>query len=184
MSRDAFKVVVCGNSSVGKTSIVQRFCFNCFTAHTVPTLGADFMSRRVELPAGAVTLQIWDTAGQEQYQAIGALFFRSSSVAFIVYDVTSEGPLDEVRAWTGKMRSAEPEALIVVFGNKADLVGTATRDVANWCRREGIEHFFCSALSGSGIEEGFTRAAELLRAANPIVVQIPDRGSRRSECCK
>jgi small GTP-binding protein len=184
MRQAAFKVVFCGNSSVGKTSIIQRCCFNCFTPNMIPTMGADFMPHTLQLPDAQVKLHIWDTAGQEEYQAIGPLFFRSALLAFVVYDVTAESPLEDTKMWIDRMHSIEPGIPIIVFGNKTDLVGSVTMKVGDWCAENGIAHFFCSALSGSGIQDGFIRAAEILGASHPkatrtFAVQTDKRG-----CCK
>jgi small GTP-binding protein len=162
-----FKVVFCGDSAVGKTSIVHKRCFNCFTPQMMPTMGADFVSHVVRVPDGEVALSIWDTAGQEQYQAIGPLFYRSAALAFVVYAATDDRPLEKVQIWIDRMHSAEARAKIVAFGNKIDLVGRPTAEVADWCAGHQIPHFFCSALTGTGIRDGFQGAAAILLAARP-----------------
>jgi small GTP-binding protein len=181
---DVFKVVICGNSAVGKTSIVQRYCFNHFQQLALPTMGADFVSHSVRLPTGEVKLHIWDTAGQEQYQAIGPLFYRGAAMAFVVYAVTDDDALIDVQSWIDRIHAAEPSAKIVVFANKVDLVGHTPEDVAEWCELHQIPHFFCSAMTGTGIHDGFQRAATILRAARPassrvVLLQPPHERS----CC-
>jgi small GTP-binding protein len=182
--QQAFKVVLCGNASVGKTSIVQRYCYGSFDSHISPTMGADFVAHTVVLPEGEVKFHIWDTAGQEQYQAIGTLFFRSSALAFVVYDVTTESPVEEVRKWIDRMHTTEKNAEIVVLGNKIDLVGEVKDGVIQWCQEHNIKHFFCSALSGIGVEEGFLYAAKFLRGkwpAAPATIIISEQPSQ--SCC-
>jgi small GTP-binding protein len=183
--QQAFKVVLCGSSFVGKTSIVHRYCYGRFDAQMAPTMGADFISESVQLPDGEVKLQIWDTAGQEQYQAIGALFFRSASLAFVVYDVTTELPLQEVRKWMERMHDIEKEAVIVVFGNKIDLVGEVKNGVAEWCAEHDTAHFFCSALTGVGIEDGFIHAAMVLKKQCPMeqASALIIQGPPERPCC-
>jgi small GTP-binding protein len=166
--QQAFKVVLCGTSFVGKTSILQRYCYGCFNPTMPPTMGADFVAHTVHCASGEVKLHIWDTAGQEHYQAICSLFFRSSSLAFVVYDVTTEKPLPDVQRWIDRVRDTEKNAIIVVFGNKIDLVDEFEQDVAEWCREQEIGHFFCSALTGDGIDDGFLHAAALLRQLWPV----------------
>jgi small GTP-binding protein len=163
----AFKVVICGDSGAGKTSIVHRYCFNCFTPQLMATMAADFVSHSIRLPDGEVTLHIWDTAGQEQYRAIGPLFYRSAALAIIVYPVVSDRPLDCARTWIDRMHSAEARAKIVVFGNKIDLARQPPEEVADWCAENEIPHFFCSALTGAGLKDGFQGAAAILQALRP-----------------
>jgi small GTP-binding protein len=164
-NQGVFKVVLCGDSAVGKTSIVHRYCFNSFTPQMMATMGADFVSH--PLADGDVTLHIWDTAGQEQYQAIGPLFYRGAALAVVVYAVTDDHPLDSVQAWIDRMHNAEANAKIAVFGNKVDLVGQATTEVAEWCAGHQIAHFFCSAQTGTGLRDGFQGIAAILQASRP-----------------
>jgi small GTP-binding protein len=180
-----FKVVFCGNSAVGKTSIVQRYCFNSFTEQMIPTMGADFVSHSIHLPEGEITFQIWDTAGQEQYQAIGPLFYRDATLAFVVYSVTEVSPLNDVQNWITRMHAAEANAKIVVFGNKIDLVGNANDTVEEWCTDHQIPHFFCSALGGTGLQDGFQRAATMLLATRPAADRLTLSPPRppTSHCC-
>jgi small GTP-binding protein len=142
------------------------------------------MPHTVELPDAQVKLHIWDTAGQEQYQAIGPLFFRSALLAFVVYDVTTESTLEDTKRWIDRMHSIEPGIPIVVFGNKTDLVGSVTKKVAEWCAEKEIVHFFCSALSGSGIQDGFIRAAEILSASHPKATRTLGLRIEPAGCCK
>jgi small GTP-binding protein len=179
-----FKVVLCGNSFVGKTSIVQRYCYGCFSSVTPPTLGGDLVEHVLQSATGNLKLDIWDTAGQEQYQAIGSIFFHSAALAFVVYDVTTEEPLSIVKKWITQIHEKESSAIIVVFGNKTDLVENPQPEVAEWCAEQGLKHFFCSALSGTGIVEGFAHAAEVLRdrlPPQPSSELVPD--APRQWCC-
>jgi small GTP-binding protein len=180
----AFKVVLCGNSFVGKTSIVQRYCYGCFSPGTPPTLGGDLVEHTIQSPSGGIKLDIWDTAGQEQYQAIGSIFFHSAALAFVVYDVTTEEPLEGVKKWITQVCDKEKSAKIVVFGNKIDLVEEPRSEVAEWCEQQKIKHFFSSALSGAGIAEGFDHAGEVLKAMvppQPSSELLPD--APRHWCC-
>jgi small GTP-binding protein len=163
----AFKIVFCGDSAVGKTSIVHRYCFNSFTHQMMATMGADFVSQRVRVSDGEVTLQIWDTAGQEQYHAIGPLFYRGAALAVVVYAVSDDRPLDTVLGWIDRMHDAEAMAKIVVFGNKVDLVPHPTTEVMEWCGGHQIQHFFCSARTGDGLKEAFQGVATVLCAGRP-----------------
>jgi signal recognition particle receptor subunit beta len=147
------------------------------------TMGADFVSHAVRVPNGEVTLHIWDTAGQEQYQAIGPLFYRGAALAFVVYAVTDEDPLSGVQGWVDRMHSAEAAAKIVVLGNKVDLVGEPAADVAEWCGGHQIPHCFCSALTGAGLRDGFQRAATILIGTRPPRRPVLQQPAADGGCC-
>ena len=83
------KVVIIGDSSVGKTSIIQMFEHSKFTDNFKPTIGADFSNKEVTLDDRVVTLQIWDTAGQERFQSLGSAFYRGADCCALVYDITN-----------------------------------------------------------------------------------------------
>ena len=93
------KVVVIGDSGVGKTSIIQMFQNLRFTDHFKPTIGADFSNKEISIDGKIVTLQIWDTAGQERYQSLGTAFYRGADCCVLVYDITSTTSFDNVLNW-------------------------------------------------------------------------------------
>lgn len=133
-----FKLVFLGEQSVGKTSLITRFMYDNFDAQYAATIGIDFLSKTMYLDDRTVRLQLWDTAGQERFRSLIPSYIRDSSVAVVVYDVTSEQPLssyekhkltsigrvsfqntakwvDDVRAERGN------DVIIVLVGNKTDL---------------------------------------------------------------
>jgi Ras-related protein Rab-7A len=99
------KLVILGNSGVGKTSLMHRYHSNKFTGQYKATIGADFLSKSLSLPANPnsppqqVTLTIWDTAGQERFQSLGKAFYRGSDACILVYDVTDRSSFDELKKW-------------------------------------------------------------------------------------
>ena len=93
------KVVVIGDSNVGKTSLIQMFEHSRFTEHFKPTIGADFSNKEIETEDGVFVLQIWDTAGQERFQSLSSAFYRGADCCCIVYDITNTASYDHLHNW-------------------------------------------------------------------------------------
>eukprot|EP01115_Flamella_aegyptia_P001100 TRINITY_DN116_c0_g1_i1.p1 TRINITY_DN116_c0_g1~~TRINITY_DN116_c0_g1_i1.p1 ORF type:complete len:226 (-),score=105.24 TRINITY_DN116_c0_g1_i1:72-749(-) len=121
-----FKVVVLGESGVGKTSLLLRYIENKFTLNTKSTIGSDFLSKDIEVDGRPVTLQIWDTAGQERFQGLGTAFYRGADGAMFVFDYGRKKTFDELAAWKKAFliqigQENNPDFPIVIVGNKMDL---------------------------------------------------------------
>merc|ERR1719330_1347038 len=93
------KLVILGNSGVGKTSLMNRYHSNKFTGQYKATIGADFLSKDVTIDDKIATLQIWDTAGQERFQSLGVAFYRGADACLLVYDVTDPRSLEHLQNW-------------------------------------------------------------------------------------
>jgi Ras-related protein Rab-7A len=137
--KKTLKIVILGDSGVGKTSLMNRYAHGKFTGQYKATIGADFLSKDdvvVETYAGRslCTLQIWDTAGQERFQSLGAGFYRGADACLLVYDVTDPHSLDNLDHWrkefldqvgfggVGGLGDASAQFPFVVLGNKIDKV--------------------------------------------------------------
>lgn len=120
-----FKVVLLGDTSVGKTSILQRFAKGVFKRDQDATIGAHFMSKVVQLPQSnnaQIKLQVWDTAGQEKYRSVTPIYFRDAAAAICVFDITNKQSLDNAEGWISDLRSYAPNHIIIALaGNKCDL---------------------------------------------------------------
>ncbi|OHT15610.1 Ras-related protein Rab5 [Tritrichomonas foetus] len=185
--QNVFKVVFCGNTQAGKTSIISRHCSGRFDQVIHPTIAADFISHTLYSGEREVKIHIWDTAGQEVYQALGALYFRSTVLAVVVYDLTSSTALNDVKGWIQRMHDAEKDAIIVVLGNKTDLVSENPTEVLDYCQENNFTHFYCSAKTGENINEAFRSIADTLSTTFPpqpstavIVEAMPQQSN---SCC-
>ena len=96
------KVVLLGETGVGKTSIIQRFIENKYDPYTTPTLGASFFIKNYEINKKVITYQIWDTAGQERYRGLGRQFYKNSKIGILVYDITSTKSFKELENYWHK----------------------------------------------------------------------------------
>lgn len=165
-SMQKHKLVLLGDQSVGKTSIITRFMYDTFDQQYQPTIGIDFFSKTVHLEDDRdVRLHLWDTAGQERFHALAPMYYRNADGAIIVYDVTDADTLRKVRTWAKELYAVVGEGNIklVLCGNKADTPLTE-REVsegegAAMAAELGASHFFASAKTGQNVAEVFSAMA-------------------------
>ncbi|KAL5489941.1 RYH1 [Sanghuangporus weigelae] len=116
------KIVLLGDQSVGKTSLITRFMYDTFDNTYQATIGIDFLSKTMYLEDRTVRLQLWDTAGQERFRSLIPSYIRDSSVAIVVYDITNRQSFLSTTRWIDEVRSERGnDVIIVLVGNKADL---------------------------------------------------------------
>ncbi|KAG7448115.1 GTP binding protein [Guyanagaster necrorhizus] len=116
------KIVLLGDQSVGKTSLITRFMYDTFDNTYQATIGIDFLSKTLYLEDRTVRLQLWDTAGQERFRSLIPSYIRDSSVAIIVFDITNRPSFLSTTKWIEDVRSERgKEVIVVLVGNKADL---------------------------------------------------------------
>jgi len=114
------KVVLIGDTAVGKTSIAERFVNNQFSEYNEPTIGAAFLTKTFE----NMKFEIWDTAGQERYRSLAPMYYRSAIAALIVYDITQNDSFNNAKEWVKEIKEKGKEnCIIVLVGNKCDLPG-------------------------------------------------------------
>lgn len=122
LPRSKYKLVFLGDESVGKTSIITRFMYDHFDDTYQATIGIDFLSKTMYLEDRVLRLQLWDTAGQERFRSLIPSYIRDSSVAIIVYDITSKISFTNTRKWIEDVREERGnDVLIMLVGNKNDL---------------------------------------------------------------
>ena len=122
------KLLIVGDSSVGKTNFVHRFIEDKFNKNYMTTSGVDLKTKDLEIKNKKIRIQIWDTAGQEKYKAITSHHYRRAVGALIVYDVTKRSSFDNVLKWFSDLKSkAEKECIIALIGNKIDLLDRNSR---------------------------------------------------------
>jgi len=117
------KIVVMGNSGVGKTSLLHRYTQNKFDPkNTTSTSGAFFVTKKVSVQGLKVRLQLWDTAGQERFRSMAPMYYRGANAALVLYDITNASTFDDVRGWLEELKkNCPPELIIYIVGSKADL---------------------------------------------------------------
>ena len=119
----SFKFILVGDTGVGKTSLIGRFIENRFDPNHEFTVGVEFAAKTVLLNGKPIKLQIWDTAGQEEFRAITRSYYRSSAAALVVFDVARRETFRNASRWVEDVRSnSNRDVILVLVGNKCDLV--------------------------------------------------------------
>ncbi|CAD8092553.1 unnamed protein product [Paramecium sonneborni] len=156
-----FKIVLIGDSGVGKTNILKRFINNEFQLESKPTIGVEFATKTIQSSGKAVKCQIWDTAGQERYRAITHAYYRGAVGAFICYDVTREATFKNTEKWLTELKDhADGNIVIIMIGNKIDAVDqriVRTDEASNYCEQQQIGFIETSALDGTNIDVAFNK---------------------------
>ena len=117
-----FKVVLVGDSFVGKTNIMSKYLKNEFHEDSKATVGVEFGSRQFTIEGHSIKAQVWDTAGQERYKAITSAYYKGAKGAFVVYDITRKGSFESVERWVNDLLSSgDKKIIILLIGNKCDL---------------------------------------------------------------
>ena len=156
-----FKVVLVGDSSVGKTNIMSKYLKNEFHEDSKATVGVEFGSKQFNIEGHQIKAQIWDTAGQERYKAITSAYYKGAKGAFVVYDITRKQSFDSVDRWINDLRAAADKNLsIIIIGNKCDL-----EDQRQVNKEQGedkaknyeVAFMETSALSGENLDKAFDK---------------------------
>ncbi|KAJ2005226.1 GTP-binding protein of the rab/ypt [Coemansia sp. RSA 2322] len=160
-----FKVVLLGESAVGKSSIVTRFARDQFDQYKESTIGAAFVTKEVVLDeANTANLHIWDTAGQERYKSLAPMYYRNAAAAVVVYDITQTASFERAKSWIKELqRQAEPSIVICLAGNKTDLADRRTvsrEEGSGYAATAGLLFFETSAQSGENVGDLFVSLAQ------------------------
>eukprot|EP00158_Paraphelidium_tribonemae_P009251 Partr_v1_DN28812_c0_g1_i2_m33635 putative member RAS oncogene family len=163
------KVIILGDSGVGKTSLMNQYVNKKFSNQYKATIGADFLTKEVVVDDRVVTMQIWDTAGQERFQSLGVAFYRGADCCVLVYDVNNVKSFETLDSWRDEFlvqsSPRDPENFpFVVLGNKIDVDESkraiSQKRAAAWCQSKGnVPYFETSAKEAINVEDAFQTIA-------------------------
>jgi len=153
---EAIKIVLVGNSGVGKTCISQRYMNDSFTQQEGSTVGASYFQKILDLDGKTVRLDIWDTAGQEKYRAMGKMFYKEAYIVLFIYDITDEESFQDLKnVWYNELNKAgEKHSVLAVVGNKSDLFlkeAVKEDEARKWANEIGAVFGLVSAKTGDCI---------------------------------
>ncbi|KAM3588162.1 uncharacterized protein V6R79_022976 [Siganus canaliculatus] len=174
-----FKIILIGDSNVGKTCVVQNFKSGIFSEKQQNTIGVDFSVRTVEIEGKKIKMQVWDTAGQERFRTITQSYYRSAHGAIIAYDITRRCTFDSVTHWIKEVELyGATNVVLVLIGNKCDLEPERQvlfEEACNLAKEKGIlAALETSAKESQNVEEAFMMMARELLARNGLNVQQED----------
>jgi small GTP-binding protein len=180
----SLKIVVVGDSGVGKTCLLLRYVRDIYDPETQSTLGVEFMTKIIDTEKHRIQLQLWDTAGQELFRSVTRGYYRGSAGAFLVFDLTNHDSFEHIGRWLHDVKEvARTDVVTVLLGNKADL--TDQRDVTReeaegFAQANKMKYFETSAKTGGGIVDAINACVEVIEnyVANGVyeVTPNPDEG--------
>jgi len=156
-----FKVVLIGDSGVGKSNLLSRFTRNEFNLESKSTIGVEFATKSIKTEGKTIKAQIWDTAGQERYRAITSAYYRGAVGALLVYDISKHATFENVERWLKELRDhADSNIVIMLVGNKSDLRhlrAVSTDEAMAFAEKHNLAFIETSALDSTGVETAFHR---------------------------
>ena len=191
-----FKLVLLGDSAVGKSSLVLRFVRGQFFEYQESTIGAAFLTQTVALNDTTVKFEIWDTAGQERYHSLAPMYYRGAAAAIVVYDITSPLSFQRAKNWVRELqRAGNANIVIALAGNKCDLASKRKVELDEakaYAEENGIFHMETSAKTAMNVNDLFVTIARKLpkqatakqnKSDNVIQLQDQPAKSQKRGCC-
>ncbi|CAL8336764.1 ras-related protein Rab-25b isoform X1 [Gadus morhua] len=195
-----FKVVLVGESGVGKTNLLSRFTKNQFTLDSRATIGVEFSTKTTQLGEASIRAQIWDTAGLERYRAITSAYYRGAVGALVVYDITKKPTYECVERWLSELFDhAHPHVVVMLVGNKTDLESdrcVATEEARRYAEKKSLLFVETSALESTNVEVAFNSVlSEIHRRLGrkeviqrdfraPVSLRGQTRADDKKPCCR
>ncbi|KAM7381580.1 hypothetical protein PAMA_012425 [Pampus argenteus] len=194
-----FKLVLLGESAVGKSSLVLRFVKGQFHEYQESTIGAAFLTQTLCLNDTTVKFEIWDTAGQERYHSLAPMYYRGAQAAIVVYDITNTDTFARAKNWVKELqRQASPNIVIALAGNKADIANKRAvelQEAQTYADDNSLLFMETSAKTSMNVNEIFMAIAKKLPKNDPqggagqggrtrgVDLQEAAPQGRSSQCC-
>ncbi len=191
-----FKIMVIGESKVGKTSVIKKYTQNKFGGVYLTTVGVDFQDKIINIDDKKIRLQIWDTAGQERFRNITKNYFNSSNGFLLIYDITDKDSLEHLNFWSAQIQLNAPEkSKCVLVGNKCDLESARVisyEEGKMYAEKNKIKFFETSAKDGTNINEVFEYIAneiykeqkmEMRSVTSSQVLSKEQTFKKKKKCC-
>ncbi|KAL3572889.1 hypothetical protein D5086_026793 [Populus alba] len=154
-----FKIVIIGDSAVGKSNLLSRYARNEFNLHSKATIGVEFQTQSMEIDGKEVKAQIWDTAGQERFRAVTSAYYRGAVGALIVYDISRRTTFDSVGRWLDELKThSDTTVAWMLVGNKCDLENirdVSVEEAKCLAEAEGLFFMETSALDSTNVKKAF-----------------------------
>ena len=157
------KILIIGESAVGKSCLLIRYTSNQFQENFMTTIGVDFKTKYLDIDNQNVKLQIWDTAGQERFRAITKAYYRGAHGILVVFDISRRETFEKTRLWIDSIRDAGTGSIdTILIGNKADLTRAVSREEAEALAKEyKIQYYETSAKDNTNVDQAFHELASM-----------------------
>ena len=159
------KLLLLGDSSVGKTSILNKYISNKFDESSISTVGVDYMDKIIDYNKFKIKLQIWDTSGEEKFRTITKNFYRNADGLLVVFDLTKKESYDHIKSWINEAKENNDKLKTILIGNKLDLKDEriVAIDVAKqFAEKNNLKYIETSAKDGTNVNESFQAIIDLL----------------------
>uniref|UniRef100_A0A0G4HVC1 Uncharacterized protein n=1 Tax=Chromera velia CCMP2878 TaxID=1169474 RepID=A0A0G4HVC1_9ALVE len=180
-----FKIVLIGDSGVGKSNLLSRFTRDEFNLESKSTIGVEFATKSVPTDGKIIKAQIWDTAGQERYRAITSAYYRGAVGALLVYDISKRASFEHIERWLTELRDhADPNIVILLVGNKSDLAHlrmVGAEEAAAFAEKHGLACIETSALDATNVEKAFHRILFEIHTLMSKKNQLADKSAEAAE---
>ena len=159
------KILILGDSSVGKTSLLLKYADGYFPTIYVATIGVEYKIKKININGADINLQIWDTAGQERFRSITKNFMKGADGIMYVYDITQKSSFDNLKSWIRSSEESTEGFKKLIAGNKSDLEidrVVQNESLTKYCEDKNIKGLEVSAKTGSKVNEAFETLARLI----------------------
>ena len=186
----SYKVVLVGDTGVGKSSIATQFANNEFSEFQESTIGAAFFSKSMEIDGTSYKIDVWDTAGQERYHSLTPMYYRGAKIALIVFDITNLLSYEKMKQWADEIKNSVNNIVITIVGNKVDLQHrrkVSKEDAIEYCRQEDFEYYETSAKTAENIELIFEKSVKNIEPEENLetveTLNVHKQLVSRKRCC-
>lgn len=183
-----YKIIIIGDTCVGKTSIINKYVDDTFTDHIPQTIGVEYKTKNIIIDSSEYKLQIYDTAGQEIFKSITSSYYRIADGVIVAFDLTNETSFNNVPQWIKDFIEAYEQKPMIIVGNKYDESEKRKVDqetAQKFATSQKIAYYETSAKTGQFIEDSFTKLAELIHKNSINAKKGVDieKEANKKECC-
>ena len=185
-----FKILVLGDSSVGKTTLLLKYVDGYFPTLYVATIGVEFKTKKINVDGIDITLQIWDTAGQERFRSVTKSFLKGADGIIYVYDVTNKESFDNLKTWINTAEESITDFKKIIIGNKIDIEDkkkVSTEMLEKFCEKQDLKGLETSAKNGTNVNEMFELLTKMIidgKTKEELLIKYNNEGKAKGKNIK
>ena len=185
-----FKILVLGDSSVGKTTLLLKYVDGYFPTLYVATIGVEFKTKKINVDGIDITLQIWDTAGQERFRSVTKSFLKGADGIIYVYDVTNKESFDNLKTWINTAEESITDFKKIIIGNKIDIEDkkkVSTEMLEKFCEKQNLKGLETSAKNGTNVNEMFELLTKMIidgKTKEELLIKYNNEGKAKGKNIK